>query len=259
MSTNQIPLGGTAASAPVASRELVLAYGLVAYASFAATFLYLVGFVTGLGVPKALDDGATGSGSGGAVVDLALIALFGIQHTVMARPAFKRAWARVVPEPLERSTFMLVSCACLALLFWQWRPFPQLVWEARGAAAAALFALAALGWATAFVSTFLVDHFELFGLRQTFGFAAGRAFRPPVFRERLLYRVVRHPLMLGFLVAFWAAPAMSCGHLLFAAGMTGYILLGLVVEERTLVELHGDAYRDYRRRVPKLIPRPWRS
>jgi protein-S-isoprenylcysteine O-methyltransferase Ste14 len=259
MSTDQIPLGGTAAAAPVASRALALAYGLFAYASFGATFLYLVGFVTGLGVPKAVDDGAPGSGPGGAAVDLALIALFGIQHTVMARPAFKRAWARLVPQPVERSTFMLASCACLVLLFWQWRPFPDGIWQAPPGAAEVIAGLAAVGWATAFVSTFLVDHFELFGLRQTFGFATGRAFRPPVFRERLLYRAVRHPLMLGFLIAFWAAPAMSRGHLLFAAGMTAYILLGLVVEERTLVELHGDAYRDYRRRVPKLIPRLWRS
>jgi len=258
MSTNQIPISAAVEATPFGQRALTLAYGLAAYASFLAALLYLVGFVAGFVVPKTVDGGAPGAGAGGVAVDLALLALFGVQHSVMARPAFKRIFTRFVPLPAERSTFVLASCACLALLFWQWRPFPELVWEARGPAAIAILLLAALGWATALVATFLIDHFELFGLRQTFGFATGKAYRPPVFRERLLYRMVRHPLMLGFLIAFWAAPAMSRGHLLLAAGMTGYILLALVVEERTLIELHGDAYRDYRRRVPKLIPRPWR-
>ena len=254
MASNPIPLAGGASAAPIGARALVFAYGVLAYAGFLAAFLYLVGFVAGFGVPKALDDGSP-SGAAGLVVDLALIALFGVQHSVMARPAFKQVWTRIVPLPAERSTFVLVSCAVLALLYWQWRPFPEPIWQASGGLAYAVLALAALGWGTALVATFLIDHFDLFGLRQTFDFATGRPYRPPVFRERLLYRMVRHPLMLGFLIAFWAAPTMSRGHLLFAAGMTGYILLALVVEERTLVTLHGDAYREYRRRVPKLIPR----
>ncbi len=253
MSSSQMPIAGAAAATPIGYRAFAFAYGLLAYALFVATFLYLIGFVAGLGVPKPIDAGAP-SGSAGVAVDLALIALFGLQHSVMARPAFKRIWTRIVPLPAERSTFVLATCACLALLFWQWRPFPELVWQAQGGLASATLGLAALGWAMALVATFLIDHFDLFGLRQMLGFAVGKPYRPPMFRERFLYRMVRHPLMLGFLIAFWAAPSMSRGHLLFSAGMTGYILLALVVEERTLVALHGDAYREYRRRVPKLIP-----
>jgi protein-S-isoprenylcysteine O-methyltransferase Ste14 len=257
MSTNPLPLAGPAgdaAATPIGTRVLVFAYGAFAYALFLATFLYLVGFVAGLAVPKAIDDGAPGSAAASIAVNVALIALFGVQHGLMARPAFKRVWTRVVPLHAERSTFVIASCACLALLYWQWRPLPEDVWQVPAALAPAVWALAALGWGMALVATFLIDHFDLFGLRQTFRFATGRAYRPPVFRERLLYRMVRHPLMLGFLIAFWAAPTMSRGHLLFAATMTVYILIALVVEERTLVELHGETYLDYRRRVPMLIP-----
>jgi methanethiol S-methyltransferase len=253
MSTNQIPLTGatgSAAETPFGLRALVLVYGVVAYALFLGAFLYLVGFVAGFAVPKTLDDGVPG----GIAVNVALIALFGVQHSIMARPGFKRIWTRVVPLAAERSTFVIVSCACLALLYWQWRPLPEPVWQATEELTPLIYALAAVGWGTALTATFLIDHFDLFGLQQTFRFATGRAYRPPVFRERLLYRTVRHPLMLGFLIAFWAAPTMSRGHLLFAATMTAYVLLALVVEERTLVELHGEAYLDYRRRVPKLIP-----
>jgi protein-S-isoprenylcysteine O-methyltransferase Ste14 len=257
MSSNQIPMtsaAGDVTAPPVGYRALVFVYGLAAYACFLAALLYLVGFVAGFVVPKTIDDGAPGGIASSIAVDVALIALFGVQHSVMARPAFKRIWTRVVPIAAERSTFVIVSCACLALLYWQWRPLPEVVWQAPAELALPIFAVAALGWATALVSTYLIDHFDLFGLRQTLRFATGRAYRPPVFRERFLYRMVRHPLMLGFLVAFWAAPTMSRGHLLFSATMTAYVLLALVVEERTLVELHGEAYLDYRRRVPKLIP-----
>jgi protein-S-isoprenylcysteine O-methyltransferase Ste14 len=254
MTTSPIPMTGSRTGASIASRVLALAYGLLAYAGFLATFLYLIGFVAGFGVPKTIDGGPPDAAATGIAVNLALIALFGIQHSVMARPAFKRLWTRIVPLPAERSTFVVVTCGCLALLFWQWRPLPEFVWQVHGPVAGVLFGLATLGWMTALVSTWLIDHFDLFGLRQTFRFAMGQAYRPPVFRERFLYRMVRHPLMLGFLIAFWAAPSMSQGRLLFAAAMTGYILLALVVEERTLVDLHGDAYLDYRRRVPKLLP-----
>ena len=257
MSANPIPLAGEtnrAAETPIGIRALVFAYGLLAYAAFLAALLYLVGFVAGLAVPKAIDDGAPGGVAASIAVNVALIALFGVQHSVMARPAFKRVWTRVVPLPAERSTFVLVSCACLALLYWQWRPLPEIVWQVPAPIAPGIWALAALGWGMALLATFLIDHFDLFGLRQTLRFATSRAYRAPVFRERLLYRLVRHPLMLGFLIAFWAAPTMSRGHLLFAATMTVYVLIALVVEERTLVELHGAAYLDYRRRVPKLIP-----
>ena len=257
MSSDQIQWTGATTDvteAPIGYRVVVFAYGLLAYAAFLGAFLYLIGFVAGFGVPKAVDDGAPGPGAASIALDLALIALFGVQHSVMARPAFKRIWTRIVPLPAERSTYMLVACACLALLYWQWRPLPELVWQAPAGVAPAIWALAALGWATALAATFAIDHLDLFGLRQTLRFATGRVYRPPVFRERLLYRMVRHPLMLGFLIAFWAAPAMSRGHLLFAGAMTAYVLVALVVEERTLVELHGEAYLDYRRRVPKLIP-----
>jgi protein-S-isoprenylcysteine O-methyltransferase Ste14 len=238
-----------------AGRTLVLALGLVVYAVFLATFLYLVGFVGGALVPKTLDGGRVGEVSTALVVNLGFLALFALQHTVMARPAFKRVWTRLLPAPLERTVFVATSCAILIAMVICWRPLPGTVWQAGGAGAVLLRVLCGLGWAIALVSTFLIDHFELFGVKQVASHAFGRELRPARFRERFLYRYVRHPLMLGFLIAFWATPHMTWGHLLFAAVTTTYILLALVIEERTLVALHGAAYEDYRRRVPRLIPR----
>jgi protein-S-isoprenylcysteine O-methyltransferase Ste14 len=189
-------------------------------------------------------------------IDVVLLALFAIQHTVMARPAFKRWWTRVIPPAAERSTFVLFASALLALIVWQWRPLPGVVWEVKSPIGVALLhGIYFLGWGIVLYATFLIDHFELFGLRQTVGHALGWPAEPVQFTERSLYRVVRHPLMLGFLVAFWSAPVMSPGRLLFAGVITAWVLLAIRIEESTLVQLHGEAYEGYRRRVPALLPR----
>jgi methanethiol S-methyltransferase len=241
------------------SRLAALVYATVCYALFLLVFLYAIGFVAGVGVPKGIDDGPHGALLPSLLIDAGLLLLFAAQHSVMARPAFKRWWTRFVPPVAERSTFVLASSLALALLFWQWRPLPAPAWDIdppwlRGA----LHALSASGWLLVLSSTFLINHFELFGLRQ-----AWRHGRPPLetlFVTRAFYRIVRHPLMLGFLVAFWAAPTMSTGHLLFALATTGYILFAVkCLEERDLVALYGDTYRDYQRRVPMLLPWPRRA
>ena len=209
----------------------------------------------GVGVPKDINDGVAGSGAAGAAWNVLILGVFGIQHTIMARPAFKRWWTRICPPAIERSTFVLATVAILTWLVVAWRPFPGVVWQLEGAAALAITALAVVGWVIVLLSTFLIDHFELFGLKQTVAYALGRPLEPAKFVERSLYKWVRHPLMLGFLIAFWAAPTMTWGHLLFAGVVTAYVLAALAIEEATLVELHGAAYEDYRRRVPKLFPR----
>lgn len=239
------------------ARALALTLGLGVYAVFLATFLYLVGFVGGAFVPKTLDDGPAGGVGTALAVNLGFLALFALQHTVMARPAFKRRWTRIVPEPLERTTFVAVSCAILIGMVLCWRPLPETVWHVEGAGALPIHAVFWLGWGIALLSTFLIDHFELFGLKQVVSHALGRVPTASRFQERFLYRYVRHPLMLGFLLAFWSTPHMTRGHLLFAAVTTAYILVALWIEERTLVALHGAAYEDYRRRVPRLVPRFW--
>jgi protein-S-isoprenylcysteine O-methyltransferase Ste14 len=243
-------------SAGLVARGLTLAYGVGTYLFFFCTFLYLIGFVGNWMVPKGIDDGAPASSSGAAVaVNLLLLALFAVQHTVMARPAFKQVWTRWVPWHLERTTYVLISTAILAFLAWQWRPLPTPIWQFENPFAVLLLSgLSLVGWMVVLVSTFLIDHFELFGLTQTVSYAMGRPHEPPKFKERLFYRWVRHPLMLGFLIAFWATPTMSQGHLLFAAATTAYILIAVQIEERTLVHLHGDRYRDYQHRVSMLLP-----
>ncbi len=246
-----------AAQAGVVGRALMLIYGVGAYLFFFGTFVYLIGFVGNWVVPKSIDSGPAAASKAGAVAtNVFWLALFALQHTVMARPAFKHWWTRVVPWPIERSTFVLLATTILALMVWQWRPLPDTVWRFDGAAAVALLSAVSLaGWGIVLVSTFLIDHFELFGVRQSVLYALGRPIERPEFQERLFYRWVRHPLMLGFLVAFWATPVMTEGHLLFAAVTTAYILFGIQVEERTLLHLHGAEYEAYRRRVPMLVPR----
>jgi protein-S-isoprenylcysteine O-methyltransferase Ste14 len=238
------------------ARMLVLLYGVGTYVFFFATFVYLIGFVGNWVVPKSIDTGAPPASIASAiVVNLLLLAAFAVQHTIMARPAFKEWWTRYVPSCVERSTFVLLATAILAVLAWKWQPLPAVVWHVENTALASLLDVIALaGWGIALLATFLIDHFELFGVRQTVSFALGRPDQHPAFKERLLYRWVRHPLMLGFLIAFWSTPVMTQGHLLFAAVTTAYILLALQIEERTLVYLHGDRYRDYQRRVPMLFP-----
>lgn len=236
-------------------RAGVLLYGLVVYTSFLGCFLYLVGWLANVVVPRSVDVGPESTTATALAVDLALLLLFALQHSVMARPAFKRAWTRVVKEPIERSTYVLATNAVLVLLFWQWRPLATPVWTVESAAgAAALWTLFAAGLGIVLVATFLIDHFDLFGLRQVFGFFQDRPPQAPAFKSRSFYRLVRHPLMAGWIVSFWATPRMTAGHLLFAAVATLYILVAIVIEERDLLEAHGETYARYRREVPMLVP-----
>jgi protein-S-isoprenylcysteine O-methyltransferase Ste14 len=241
--------------APVLSRSLALAYGALSYLSFLAVFLYAIGFVGNLIVPKTIDSGPQTSLAESLAVNLLLLGLFAVQHSVMARPAFKRWWTRLVPPPVERSTYVLATSLLLALLFWQWRPLPGAVWEVgQPVAAGALWGLFAAGWLVALASSCLIDHFDLFGLRQAFLYATGRPYSPPPFRTPALYRVVRHPLQLGLVIAFWATPAMTWGHLLFAALTTAYTLVGVQLEERDLRAAFGATYEEYRRQVSLIVP-----
>jgi len=236
---------------------LSVLYGVVAYAFFFASVLYLILFAGNIAVPKTIDSGAPGPLAEALVVNTLLLLLFGVQHSVMARKGFKRWWTRIVPPAVERSTFVLASSLALALLLWQWRPIPgTVVWAVGDPAGAQLIqAVFWLGWALVFTSSFLINHFELFGLQQTFLRFLGREAADPEFRTPLLYRYVRHPLYLGFILAFWAAPVMSAGHLLFAIGGTGYILVGIWFEERDMVAQFGARYRAYREQVGMLLPR----
>lgn len=241
-------------------RSLFLAYGVVNYVAFLGTFLYLAGFLGNLFVPRSIDAPATGSPWTAALVDLLLVAVFAVQHTVMARPTFKRWWTRFVPAPLERSTYVLFTNVALLLLFWLWQPLGGVVWEvAHPLARNAIHAACIAGWGLVLVSTFLINHFDLFGLRQVWLYWRGRPYTYLPFRTPGPYRLVRHPLYVGWLTAFWATPTMTVAHLLFAAGMTIYILTAIRFEERNLVEHHGEAYASYRRQVPMLVPQPFRK
>jgi protein-S-isoprenylcysteine O-methyltransferase Ste14 len=234
----------------------VFVYGVLSYVLFLATFLYAVGFVGGFGVPRSLDSTATGPLGVALAVDLLLLAAFALQHSVMARPAFKAWWTRTVPPPAERSTYVLASSLALLLLFWQWRPLGGVVWQVESAAAqVVLYALFAGGWLTVLISTFLINHFDLFGLRQVWLYLRGEPYRPLAFGTPGPYRYVRHPLYVGWLLAFWSTPTMTAAHLLFAVMTTAYILIAIQLEERDLVAAHGERYAEYRRSVPMLIPR----
>ncbi|MBM4266320.1 MAG: isoprenylcysteine carboxylmethyltransferase family protein [Deltaproteobacteria bacterium] len=241
-------------------RILTFAYGVVSYAIFFGTFLYAIGFVGNLVVPKTMDSGATGSIGLALAVDLALLLAFAAQHSIMARPAFKRAWTRIVPEPAERSTYVLASSAALILLFWQWQPIGGIVWDVTSPSIrVALQATCAVGWLTVLVSTFLINHFDLFGLRQVWLHLIGRPYTHLSFRTPGPYRFVRHPLYVGWLLAFWATPTMSIAHLVFALATTGYILVAIQLEERDLVDAHGERYERYRKSVGMLFPRVRRN
>jgi protein-S-isoprenylcysteine O-methyltransferase Ste14 len=217
---------------------LALVYGVICYGIFFVTFLYAIGFVGNLWVPKSIDVGPTTNLISALVVDGALLLLFAVQHSVMARPAFKRVWTRVVPKSVERSTYVLFASLVLALLFWQWQPIPAVVWSVQGSIA----------------TTILMGLFWLFGLHQVWARLLGRSMPEPVFRTPLFYKRVRHPLYLGFVIAFWSTPVMSVGHLVFAVATTGYILVAIWFEERDLIALFGDQYRQYRQRVAMLVP-----
>ena len=235
---------------------IILVYAVAVYLFFLAVLGYAAGFFAGLGVPKGIDQGPRAAVPVAVAIDLLLLLLFAVQHTVMARPWFKRRWTRIVPEPAERATFVLAASLVLALLFWLWRPVGGTVWNLSGPGADAVWAVYAVGWALAVSSTFLISHFDLFGLRQAWLHARRTRYSPPPFTERGLYRRIRHPLMAGFLVVFWSAPAMTAGHLLFAAAATGYVLAGIAFEEHDLIQSLGETYAAYRARVPALIPRP---
>jgi protein-S-isoprenylcysteine O-methyltransferase Ste14 len=238
-------------------RFIALVYGVACYLLFFVTFLYAVGFVGGFVVPKHIDSGAPAPVVVALIVNLVLLGIFAIQHSVMARPGFKRWWTRYVPVPIERSTYVLFSSLALILLFWQWRAMPGVIWDVQIAAGqAALWALFWLGWGIVLVSTFLISHFDLFGLRQVWLHYRAREYAPVGFRKVFLYRFVRHPIMLGFIVAFWAAPHMTVGHLLFAAATTAYIFIALHFEERDLMAHLGTVYVEYRREVSMIFPLP---
>lgn len=243
---------------------LVALYGVVAYAAFLATFFYAIGFVANLAVPKSIDIGLPMGAADellavSVLVNVLLLGLFAVQHSVMARPGFKRWWTRFVPKSMERSTFVLLASVALSLLFLQWRPLSAVVWDLSGGlAGAVLVALCAVGWGLVLASTFQIDHFELFGLKQVWARLTRRALPMPEFRVPLFYRHVRHPIYLGFMLAFWSTPVMSAGHLLFAVVTSGYILIGIWFEERDLVAHFGQRYRDYRQQVGMLLPRVFR-
>jgi protein-S-isoprenylcysteine O-methyltransferase Ste14 len=240
-----------------AGRVIALLYGLAAYLVFFITFLYAIGFVAGLVVPKTIDSGAVVPMTEALTVNILLMSVFAIQHSVMARRQFKQWWTQYVPKAVERSTYVLLASLALVLLFWQWRPIPAVVWQvADPQIAMALMGLSLVGWLIVLTSTFLINHFELFGLHQVANNLAGQAMPDPRFRTPLYYKFVRHPIYLGFIIAFWSAATMTIGHLLFAAVTTAYIIVGILLEERDLIDLFGDDYRRYKQRVSMLVP--WR-
>jgi protein-S-isoprenylcysteine O-methyltransferase Ste14 len=235
----------------------VLLFGVFSYGVFFFTFLYQIGFVEGMVVPKAMNDGAVVSVARAVVTNLVLLSLFAVQHTIMARLVFKRWWTKIVSEPIERSVYVLLTSLLLLLMNWQWSPLPEHIWQVQGSGGrTALYAVSFAGWGFVLYATCLISHFDLFGLRQVWLYFKGREYTKVEFKETVLYRWVRHPIMLGFIIAFWATPDMTQGHLLFATVTTAYILVGIQIEERTLLALHGEDYRRYRERVSMIIPRP---
>ena len=236
-------------------RTLFLIYGLICYAFFLVAFLYAVGFVSNFVVPKSMDTGATTSLLWATAVDLSLLGVFAIQHSVMARPGFKKVWTKVIPESVERSTYVLCASLALMLLFWQWQPIDIILWDLSNTVwSNLLWGLCGIGWLLVFLSTFLVNHFDLFGLRQVYLYFREQEYESLQFRTPVFYRYVRHPIYLGFIIAFWATPIMTVAHFIFAFGTSAYILIGIFLEERDLVSIYGEQYQEYRKEVPMLIP-----
>lgn len=236
-------------------KVLFLLYGIVCYCIFLGTILYAIGFVGNLFVPKSIDSAPQTSLLSAVLINAALLLLFALQHSIMARPSFKHRWTMIIPEPLERSTYVLLASLCLIFLMWQWQPMGGIVWKVENPALKAMLSIAYLsGWSIVFTSTFLINHFDLFGLRQVWLYFTGRPYTPLPFRLPFFYKMVRHPLYLGFLIAFWSASTMTMAHLLFAILTTGYILVAIQFEERDLVAHFGEQYRRYKRWVPMLVP-----
>jgi protein-S-isoprenylcysteine O-methyltransferase Ste14 len=230
-------------------------YGIVAYLVFAIVIVYAIGFVCGLVVPKTIDSGPAGPLMESIVINLVLMTIFALQHSVMARPQFKAWWTTIVPKSVERSTYVLLASLALALVFWQWRPIPGVVWEVKEPTIAAfLLYFGLFGWVLVFISTFMINHFELFGLHQVANNLTGKPMPPMKFKTPMLYNVVRHPIYLGFIIFVWATPVMTAGHLLFAAVVTAYIFVGIALEEHDLIAVFGDEYRRYRQRVAMIVP-----
>jgi len=237
------------------ARIMTLLYGAIVYLFFLVTFLYTIGFVEGIPGIKAIDTGPTDGVWTSLTVDVLLLGVFAVQHSVMARRGFKRWWTGFIPPAVERSTYVLAASLAVALLLWQWRSIPSIVWAVDNPSGRILlYLISALGWVTLLTSTFLINHFELFGLQQVFNYWRGARVEPAAFKTPALYKYVRHPLYLGFILAFWATPRMTQGHLLFAAATTAYIFVGIFFEERDLIAHFGDEYRRYRQRVPMILP-----
>lgn len=236
-------------------RILYLLYGVISYFAFFGTILYAIGFVGNLVVPKTIDGAATTPLYFALLTNASLLLLFALQHSIMARPAFKNWWTRIIPAPLERSTFVLLSSLCLMLMIWQWQPLGGVVWSVENQLVKTIMLVVYfLGWGIVFVSTFLINHFDLFGLRQVWLYFIGKPYTQLPFRLPFFYRFVRHPLYLGFLIAFWVTPVMTTAHLLFAVLTTGYILTAIQFEEKDLISHFGEKYRNYKKWAPMLIP-----
>jgi methanethiol S-methyltransferase len=237
-------------------RALAFLYGLVCYLTFLVAFLYAIAFVGNISlVPKTIDSGPAAPLTRALIINALLLSLFAVQHSVMARQWFKRAWKKIVPEPVERSTYVLLASLILLLLFWKWEPMKGIIWDVRNPnGRTILTGLFWIGWGLVLASTYLIDHFGLFGMKQVYNYLVGKHDEPPPFKTPTLYRMVRHPLYLGFIIAFWATPRMTAGHLFFAIMTTAYILVAIQFEERDLIRFYGDSYRKYREQVSMLFP-----
>ncbi len=256
-SMTQQQLHPTSTATGMVKNTLVFVYGLVCYAVFLVTFLYAIGFVGNILVPKSINTGMAVPFQAAVVINVLLLGVFALQHSIMARPEFKRWWTTIVPKPIERSTYVLFASLALLLLYWQWRPITTPVWSVDNAVGVVLLhGFFWLGWLIVFLGTFMINHFDLFGLRQVYLHLRNHDYTELSFKTPFFYRFLRHPIMLGFIIAFWATPVMTVGHLLFSLATTLYILIAIRFEERDLVRHYGEQYQAYRQRTPMLIPRP---